>query len=256
MRIARSRFLLFLQKQSAGNPSGNGTTLGLPSPGPGASPLLAVPRASATILDVRAMPQNHSSAKRPQDANVDVSNETSGVKRVKLATESTSIVPLPLWLAWAPTKPTVPDRLPRAPRKPIAPHVSRYKVPTLSELEAQDAIRTKLDEYDNVGDPIAGRIWTADTQLNFYPGFFKWDWLELENKHGWKWLPARFSLKLWSPQEAPPEEHFEQFAITPEESISDANLPWHVSVAGEDTAQILNLRLRECGYRVSFALER
>ena len=69
-------------------------------------------------------------------------------------------------------------------------------------------------------------------------------------------LPRGSFLKLWSPQEAPVNEHFEQHVLTPDAAVSDANLPWHISIEGGETAQILNLRLRECGYRVSFALER
>ena len=61
---------------------------------------------------------------------------------------------------------------------------------------------------------------------------------------------------LWTPEEAPLEEHFEQYALTPDGAVSDANLPWHINLNGEETAQVLNLRLRECGYRVSFTLKR
>ena len=96
----------------------------------------------------------------------------------------------------------------------------------------------------------------ADTHLAFYEGFFSWTWLELEDRYGWQWFPPRFFLKLWTPEEAPPEEHFEQYALTPDGAVSDANLPWHISLKGEEVAQALNLRLRECGYRVSFTLRR
>ena len=61
---------------------------------------------------------------------------------------------------------------------------------------------------------------------------------------------------LWTPPESPLNEHFEGYALTRDAAVSDANLPWHISVEGEETAQALNLRLRECGYRVAFALER
>ena len=130
------------------------------------------------------------------------------------------------------------------------------RAPTLSKDEARDIIQKRLDEYDRFGDPIIGRLWVADTHLSFYEGWYSWKWLDLEDRYGWKWFPPRFFLKLWTREEAPSTEHFEQYSLTPEAAISDANLPWHISIEGEETARVLNLRLRECGYRVSFALQR
>ena len=141
-------------------------------------------------------------------------------------------------------------------RKPIVPHVPIRISPTLSKDEAKGIIQRRLDGYDLHGDPIIGRIWVADTHVSFREGWDSWKWLEHENRYGWQRYPPRYFLKLWTPEEAPPEEHFEQFALTPDEAVTEKNLPWHVTLKDEETAQVLNLRLRECGYRVSFALQR
>ena len=65
-----------------------------------------------------------------------------------------------------------------------------------------------------------------------------------------------FFLKLWTPPEAPSEECFEEFVLTPAEAVTDDDLPWRISLPSEEAARIVNLRLMRCGYRISFGLER
>ena len=154
------------------------------------------------------------------------------------------------------TKSPLPDRLPPSLRKPIVPHVPRFKLPTTSSAEAKRVVRQKLLERVREGDPVVGRLWVADTHLGYHEGFFRWTWISVEDRFGWEWAPPRFFLKLWTPDSAPPEEHFENFALTPDDTLSDMNLPWHVSLEGETVAQLLNLRLMRCGYRVYLGLEK